>query len=83
MGGFLIGGLEGIRTLDPYNANVVRSQLRYKPVRRNYIAVCVFCQAFPFCKSCAILWEIFTKGEYHDYYCRIVIPGAGTESRIY
>ena len=54
MGGFLIGGLEGIRTLDPYNANVVRSQLRYKPVRTNYIAVCVFCQAFPFSKSCAI-----------------------------
>ena len=26
------GGLEGIRTLDPYNANVVRSQLRYEPV---------------------------------------------------
>ena len=25
------GGLEGIRTLDPHNANVVRSQLRYKP----------------------------------------------------
>lgn len=32
MGGFFIGGLEGIRTLDPHNANVVRSQLRYKPV---------------------------------------------------
>ena len=31
-GGF--GGLEGIRTLDPHNANVVRSQLRYKPVSR-------------------------------------------------
>ena len=29
---FLVGGLEGIRTLDPHNANVVRSQLRYKPV---------------------------------------------------
>ena len=27
-----LGGLEGIRTLDPHNANVVRSQLRYKPV---------------------------------------------------
>ena len=26
------GGLEGIRTLDPHNANVVRSQLRYKPL---------------------------------------------------
>ena len=30
-GGFPFGGLEGIRTLDPHNANVVRSQLRYKP----------------------------------------------------
>lgn len=26
------GGPEGIRTLDPYNANVMRSQLRYGPV---------------------------------------------------
>ena len=26
-----IGGLEEIRTPDPHNANVVRSQLRYKP----------------------------------------------------
>ena len=25
------GGPEEIRTLDPYNANVVRSQLRYRP----------------------------------------------------
>ena len=28
---FFIGGLEEIRTPDPHNANVVRSQLRYKP----------------------------------------------------
>ena len=27
-----LGGLEEIRTPDPHNANVVRSQLRYKPV---------------------------------------------------
>ena len=27
----LFGGLEEIRTPDPHNANVVRSQLRYKP----------------------------------------------------
>ena len=26
------GGLEEIRTPDPHNANVVRSQLHYKPV---------------------------------------------------
>ena len=26
------GGLEETRTPDPHNANVVRSQLRYKPV---------------------------------------------------
>ncbi len=36
-GGFFIGGLEGIRTLDPHNANVVRSQLRYKPVSGHII----------------------------------------------
>ena len=28
----MYGGLEEIRTLDPHNANVVRSQLRYKPM---------------------------------------------------
>ena len=27
-----LGGLEEIRTPDPHNANVVRSQLRYKPI---------------------------------------------------
>ena len=31
-GGVLFGGLEEIRTPDPHNANVVRSQLRYKPI---------------------------------------------------
>ncbi len=30
---FDFGGLEGIRTLDPHPANVVRSQLRYKPMQ--------------------------------------------------
>ena len=30
--GCFLGGLEEIRTPDPHNANVVRSQLRYKPV---------------------------------------------------
>ena len=30
-----LGGLEEIRTPDPHNANVVRSQLRYKPVSSN------------------------------------------------
>ena len=29
--GQIFGGLEEIRTPDPHNANVVRSQLRYKP----------------------------------------------------
>ena len=28
----IFGGLEEIRTPDPHNANVVRSQLRYKPI---------------------------------------------------
>ena len=40
-----IGGLEEIRTPDPHNANVVRSQLRYKPVCRNYTAAKCVCQA--------------------------------------
>ena len=31
-GALHFGGLEEIRTPDPHNANVVRSQLRYKPV---------------------------------------------------
>ncbi len=31
MGVLVFGGLEEIRTPDPHNANVVRSQLRYKP----------------------------------------------------
>ena len=29
---FLLGGPEEIRTPDPYNANVMRSQLRYRPM---------------------------------------------------
>ena len=37
----LFGGLEEIRTPDPHNANVVRSQLRYKPV------FCFLREAFP------------------------------------
>ena len=27
-----VGGPEEIRTPDPYNANVMRSQLRYRPI---------------------------------------------------
>ena len=45
-GCFFSGGLEGIRTLDPHNANVVRSQLRYKPMYPNIIHS----------------WESFVKG---------------------
>ena len=30
--GFLFGGPDRIRTDDPYNANVMRSQLRYRPI---------------------------------------------------
>ena len=29
---FFVGGPEEIRTPDPYNANVMRSQLRYRPM---------------------------------------------------
>ena len=43
-GGLLIGGLEGIRTLDPHNANVVRSQLRYKPIPCYYKLDKTVCQ---------------------------------------
>ena len=32
MGGDVFGGPEEIRTPDPYNANVMRSQLRYGPM---------------------------------------------------
>ena len=31
--GFLFGGPEEIRTPDPHNANVMRSQLRYRPMK--------------------------------------------------
>ena len=37
-----IGGLEEIRTPDPHNANVVRSQLRYKPVSQKIILLSTF-----------------------------------------
>ena len=36
-GGSLFGGPEEIRTPDPYNANVMRSQLRYGPICSNII----------------------------------------------
>ena len=40
------GGLEEIRTPDPHNANVVRSQLRYKPLLPGYYSAGLFvCQA--------------------------------------
>ena len=38
-GGVLSGGLEEIRTPDPHNANVVRSQLRYEPI--DYIEIII------------------------------------------
>ena len=37
LGKLFPGGLEGIRTLDPHNANVVRSQLSYKPISRSML----------------------------------------------
>ncbi len=33
-------GLEEIRTPDPHNANVVRSQLRYKPMKESGQKIC-------------------------------------------
>ena len=43
MGGDSSGGPEEIRTPDPYNANVMRSQLRYRPkyLRQNVAASCI------------------------------------------
>ena len=60
----IFGGLEGIRTLDPYNANVVRSQLRYKPndLQLKLYPVFPICQAasfdriFPFLLEKAVLY---------------------------
>ena len=42
------GGLEEIRTPDPHNANVVRSQLRYKPKSLN---VCIITLSGGFVKK--------------------------------
>ena len=50
-GGLLFGGLEEIRTPDPHNANVVRSQLRYEPkcysqnytTCRKFVKVLILC----------------------------------------
>ena len=53
----LIGGLEGIRTLDPHNANVVRSQLRYKPI--NYY--CIIWLRPRFVKHCPFPYATKTK----------------------
>ena len=43
MGGDSFGGPEEIRTPDPYNANVMRSQLRYRPkyLRQRVAASCI------------------------------------------
>ncbi len=51
-GGFFVGGLEEIRTPDPHNANVVRSQLRYEPINYNgnYNENLSVCQMFSFAK---------------------------------
>ena len=35
----MIGGPDRIRTDDPYNANVMRSQLRYRPVPTDEIII--------------------------------------------
>ena len=61
MSWFFIGGPEEIRTPDPYNANVVRSQLRYRPVRwmlcrpcsalRNICQLCYYTKSFLKCKG--------------------------------
>ncbi len=52
------GGLEGIRTLDPHNANVVRSQLRYKPM-----TVLIISPPEPFVKPLLSPYFAFCRGE--------------------
>ena len=62
---FLSGGPEEIRTPDPYNANVVRSQLRYRPVwwmlcrpcsaLRNICQLCYYTKSFLKCKG--VIWN--------------------------
>ena len=37
-GGVFFGGPDRIRTDDPYNANVMRSQLRYRPISKGVSA---------------------------------------------
>ena len=52
----MFGGLEEIRTPDPHNANVVRSQLRYEPMNltRIIVALQVFVKYF--------LFAVFDRG---------------------
>ena len=49
------GGLEEIRTPDPHNANVVRSQLRYKPISQK-----LYCRVFSLSRKKKSLYTIST-----------------------
>ena len=65
MGDLFFGGLEGIRTLDPHNANVVRSQLRYKPVSRGFPAAKIILLFLVFVK-----YGLAADGILHRLICR-------------
>ena len=54
----IYGGPEEIRTLDPHNANVMRSQLRYRPIRAIKLP-CYYLPKTIFCVSCAIASSSF------------------------
>ena len=66
--GFLIGGPEEIRTPDPYNANVMRSQLRYGPRSwGNYTSAKISCQAKPEKQWLRTLRvQVFASGNIHE-----------------
>ena len=63
MAGLSFGGLEEIRTPDPHNANVVRSQLRYKPITtKDYNARKRGCQDFWKRKITVLFLKIGSNG---------------------
>ena len=75
--GSLLGGPDRIRTDDPHNANVVRSQLRYKPITiffwpHYYRTTGDRCQDFP--------WEKWKKYRKTTTYIQI---SAGLNGKIF
>ncbi len=56
MGGFLFGGPEEIRTPDPYNANVMRSQLRYGPMHSDACCKSYYMPSGCVCQEISAVW---------------------------